>query len=63
MCKFEILHIRSFNLNIQYMATNKQTYTRTLQCSPTSVGRSLRLALISRVVLVIFATRVKKRKA
>jgi len=36
------VQIRSFNLNIQYMATSKQTYihtyTRVLQCSPASVG-------------------------
>ena len=30
--------VRSFNLNFQYMATHKQTYTRVLQCSPVSVG-------------------------
>ena len=36
--KFEILRIRLFNLNIRYMATSKQTYTRVLQCCPASVG-------------------------
>ena len=50
MCaKFEMhvyLRFRSFNLNFQYMAIHMQTdgqtdihtYTRVLQCSPTSVG-------------------------
>ena len=32
------LNIHSFNLNFRYMATSKQTYTRTSQCSHASVG-------------------------
>ena len=33
-CRFEILHICSFNSNFRYMASRTYTYTRILQWSP-----------------------------